>query len=76
MEANKGGAVLAWVGGVLDDCHLEDPSWRKNFCEEASVMVESGGLAGLQLNIEPCHSFEPGYLDLVRELREALAEDS
>jgi len=38
--------------------------------------VRDQGLAGIQLNIEPCPSFTPGYLELLAELRTALPAGS
>ena len=76
VQANSDGQVLAWVGGVQEDCSLTEPSWRKNFCEDATKLVSEAGLAGIHLNIEPCPSFEPGYLKLLDELRVALPEGS
>ncbi len=34
--------------------------------------MRRSGIAGVHLNIEPCPSFEPGYLELLDELRAAL----
>lgn len=73
-QANRGGRVLAWVGGVLEDCRLTDPAWRHNFARDCATLVEEAGLDGVQVNIEPCSSFQPGYLELLQDLRRELPE--
>lgn len=68
--------ILPWTGGVLHrDVHLADPRWRADFVEEARALVELGA-DGVQLNIEPMPSFEPGYLELLAELRAGLGPDA
>ncbi len=75
VEANQGGAVLAWVGGVLGQhCFPSQPQWRHSFAEACGTLVARTGIAGVQLNIEPCPSFEPGYLELLDDLRAALPD--
>jgi hypothetical protein len=75
VHANREGDVLAWVGGVLGQhCFPSLPQWRKSFADECSNLVRRTGIAGIQLNIEPCPSFEPGYLELLDDLRAALPD--
>lgn len=74
--ANPDGQVLAWVGGVLEDCRLTDKSWRQNFANDCAELVREAKLDGVQVNIEPCPSFEPGYLELLEDLRKTLPEGS
>lgn len=77
VKANPDGQVLAWVGGILGaDAHPENPGWRAQFARSCGDLVETTGLAGIQLNIEPCPSFTPGYLELLEDLREALPRGS
>ena len=73
VRANEGGQVLAWVGGVLHQ-HVapSNRAWRGRFVRSAAALVRRSGIAGIHLNIEPCPSFEPGYLELLDELRVAL----
>ena len=73
VEANRGGQVLAWVGGVLDHhCFPDDAEWRTAFARSCSDLVRRSGIAGIQLNIEPCASFTEGYLELLEDLRKAM----
>ncbi len=73
VAANPHGQVLAWVGGVLDEhAFPEDPLWRARFAAGCAALVRDSGIAGVQLNIEPCPSMAPGYLDLLDDLRRAL----
>ena len=71
--ANRTGEVLAWVGGVVGkQCFIGDRIWRQRFVRSCGNMVQEHALAGIHLNIEPCASFEPGYLPLLEELRATL----
>ena len=77
VEANRGGQVLAWVGGVLDDhCPVDDSEWRRSFARSRSSLVNRAGIAGIQLNIEPCPSWTEGYLPLLDEMRAELPTGS
>lgn len=73
VSANRGGQVLAWVGGVLDDhCPVAEVEWRTAFVRSCAALVKQTGIAGIQLNIEPCPSWTDGYLQLLEELRPGL----
>lgn len=77
VAVNTGGQVLAWVGGVLhESCHPSEAAWRARFAAGCADLVTRTGVAGIHLNIEPCPSWEPGYLELLTELRAALPPDS
>lgn len=73
VRHNPEGQVLAWVGGVLDEnCFPGDPAWRTRFAGGCAALVRATGIAGVQLNIEPCPPGTPGYLELLDDLRRAL----
>lgn len=77
VQANRGGQVLAWVGGVLDDqCPVAEVEWRRAFVASCAALVRQTGIAGIQLNIEPCPSWTDGYLPLLEELRAGLPQRS
>jgi hypothetical protein len=64
--------VLPWTGGVLDrDVRLDDEEQRRAFAEHMQWFTEHGA-DGVHLNIEPLPSFEPGFLDLLREVKAAI----
>ena len=73
IEANAGGSVLAWVGGVVGKQAFPSyPRWREAFARSCAHRLEEHALSGIHLNIEPCESFLPGYLETLDELRDAL----
>lgn len=77
VAANRSGQVLAWVGGVLeDDCPVGEVEWRQTFVRSCASLIERSGIAGIQLNIEPCPSWTPGYLELLDELKAGLPAGS
>ncbi|MGE0491099.1 MAG: glycosyl hydrolase family 18 protein [Vulcanimicrobiota bacterium] len=70
---NHQGQVLAWVGGMVgEDAFPERPQWRRTFAQACARLVKEGELDGISLNLEPCPSFTPGFLELLEELRVAL----
>jgi hypothetical protein len=77
VEANQGGQVLAWVGGVLDvHCPVGEVGWRRSFVVACADLVKRTGIAGIQLNIEPCPPRTTGYLELLDELKAGLPSGS
>lgn len=70
---NPHGQVLAWVGGMVgEDAFPERPEWRRAFAASCAELVTRAELAGISLNLEPCPSFTPGFLELLEELRATL----
>ncbi len=76
LDRSDGIEVIPWIGGILDaHCFPRKPEWRAKFCKSvADLFDRHPRLAGVQVNIEPLASFEPGYLELLDELRVALPE--
>ena len=74
LDHFEGFRVMPWVGGVRgDSARVDDPVWRAGFCRAvAELMDRHPRLAGVQANVEPCPSGNPGLLLLLDELRVAL----
>lgn len=74
LDRTEGVQVIPWIGGILDaHCIPRKSEWRATFCKSVADLFERHPrLAGVQLNIEPMESNEPGYLELLDELRAAL----
>ncbi len=73
VDANARGSVLAWVGGVVGkQAFPARRTWRDQFASSCRGMVDVHGLAGVHINIEPCTSFEEGYLETLEAVRVAL----
>ena len=62
---------LPWVTGNLDHLNLSFPTWRQGFVDQLEQLKEQE-VRGIHLNIEPVSDSEPGYLDLLREIRSEL----
>jgi hypothetical protein len=77
LAGMPGTRVVPWVGGVLDvHAFPDDPAWRAAFTGSVvDLLTTHPGLAGVQVNIEPCPSGHEGYLALLTELREAMPAD-
>ncbi len=77
MEQQAPGiAVLPWTGGLLDrDVRLQDEQQRAAFAEHMAALVAMGA-EGVQLNVEPLPSFEPGYLELLGEVKRAIGPEA
>lgn len=66
--------VIPWTGGVLHkDVHPKDANLRRAFAEHARQIVALGA-DGIQLNVEPLPTNEPGYRDLLREVKSAIGD--
>jgi|TARA_B100000315_G_scaffold229240_1_gene238697 hypothetical protein len=59
---------LPWVTGDLEQLDLFSPIWRKAFIDQLEQLRHQGA-RGIHLNIEPISDSEPGYLDLLHEIR-------
>lgn len=67
--------VLPWTGGVFQrDVWLDDFEQRRAFVEHMRFFTEQGA-DGVHLNIEPMPSFEPGYLELLHEVKRSIGDD-
>lgn len=66
--------VFAWIGGVNGaQVFPEDPEFRRAFASSAAdLCARHPRLAGVQLNVEPCESGDPGFILLLTELRKTL----
>ena len=66
--------VIPWTGGNLGtDVHLLDEKQRSAFVEHARRIVALGA-DGVHLNVEPLPSWEPGFRELLREVKAAIGE--
>jgi hypothetical protein len=65
---------LAWMGGIAARLPVADPDWRSAVVETAE-RLRSEGFDGIHLNIEPLEDHHPGYLELLRALREHFGHD-
>jgi hypothetical protein len=64
--------VIPWTGGIMNsDVQLLDETQRRAFAKQAGHLIALGA-DGVQLNIEPLPSGAPGYLDLLREVKNAI----
>ena len=63
--------VLPWIGAA--GVNLRWERWRQNFCASAAELLRKHPrLAGVHVNLEPMRSGDREYLQLLRELRQAL----
>lgn len=68
--------VIPWTGGNLtEDVHLHDTRLNAAFAEHAARLVLMGA-AGVHLNIEPLPDGTEAYLELLRQVREAIGPDA
>lgn len=77
LSRTRGARVMPWIGGVLGE-HVfpDDPEWRAAFVGSVvDLLTTHPGLAGVQINVEPCPSGHEGYLALLTELRAAMPPD-
>ncbi len=77
LSHTDGARVIPWVGGVLGEhAWPDDPQWRAAFVGSVvDLLTTHPGLAGVQINIEPCPSGHEGFLALLAELRAAMPAD-
>lgn len=65
-------AVMPWTGGVLGrDVRPTDEEQRKAYAGHMATIAGLGA-DGVHINVEPLPSEEPGYLDLLRDVKEAI----
>lgn len=78
LDALGAKRILPWVGGVLGvSVQPSLPAWRERFVGSVhELLALHPRLAGVQLNVEPCSSEEPGMLALLEELKAALPVDA
>ena len=78
LDALPGRRVLPWVGGIFDvNVYPGETRWRTRFVRSAvELLTRHPRLGGLHLNVEPLPSGNPGYLDLLGELRAAMPASS
>jgi hypothetical protein len=65
---------IPWLGGDTRKLRLADPEWRKSVVATV-MMLRDDGFHGVHLDLEPVHDNEPGYLELLDELRAALGKE-
>jgi hypothetical protein len=67
--------VMPWTGGVLArDVRLTDRTQRRKFAKHTAKLADLGA-DGVHINIEPLPSGEPGYIDLLESVKEAMGPD-
>ena len=76
LQILSGIRVMPWVGGVEGkQVTLGDPQWRDAFARSIRILLTRyPGLAGIHINIEPCPSGDPDFLELLDQVRAALPE--
>ncbi|HUW56091.1 MAG TPA: glycoside hydrolase family 18 protein [Planctomycetota bacterium] len=69
--------VMPWVGGVRGVQALpHDSTWRSRFAEAIRALLEAHPrFAGIHVNIEPCPSGTPDFLQTLEAVREAIPRD-
>jgi hypothetical protein len=65
---------VPWLGGDTRRLHLPEAAWRARVVRTA-VELRDAGFRGVHLDLEPVLDGEPGYLELLAELRAALGRD-
>jgi hypothetical protein len=67
--------VTPWTGGVLDrDVRPTDQKQRDAYAGHMANITDLGA-DGVHINVEPLPSQEPGYLELLRTVKEAIGAD-
>jgi len=76
LDHFEGFKVIPWIGGVLGvQCKPESSKWRANFVSSAIELLQSHPrLAGVQINIEPMPTGNPGFLILLEDLRRVMPD--
>lgn len=74
LDIFQGFRVIMWIGGHDGEgARLNEPQWRAAFTKSAVGLITAHPrLAGVQVNIEPVHTGDTNYLQLLDELRIAL----
>lgn len=62
---------LAWLGGLVQRFDMEDPAWRRASVDTIERLRDEG-FDGVHLNIEPLEDHHPGYIDLLKLVRQRL----
>ena len=71
QRRNPDTMYLPWVTGDSEHLNLSSSAWRQAFIDQLEQLRRQG-VRGIHLNIEPVSDSEPGYLDLLSEIRSAL----
>lgn len=74
LDETAGLRVVPWIGGVYDaSAFPASPRWRAALSRSVrQLLTAHPRLAGVQVNVEPWPSGDPGGLRLLEELRAAL----
>jgi len=62
------GVFLAWLGARVEKVELDSAEWRANVVTQ-NEHLRAEGFDGVHFNLEPLRDAEPGYLDLLAEVR-------
>ena len=60
---------LPWISGNADELPLQDPNWR-NRAIQSMGKLNSSGIKGVHLDFEPINNNHPGYVELLKEIRD------
>lgn len=76
LDGFEGIDVIPWIGGVLGrHAFPEEAAWRATFAGSVVDLLDTHPrLAGVQVNIEPLPSGDPGFLALLDELNAAMPD--
>jgi hypothetical protein len=69
-KMTPGVVYLPWIGGNARTLRIADPAWRAAFLQTLG-RLHAAGFGGVHLDFEPVTSFQPGYLELLEEIRAA-----
>jgi exosortase K len=60
---------LPWLSGHASELPLQDPEWRNRVIQSLG-RLSAAGVTGIHLNIEPIRNEHPGYVELLRGIRD------
>ena len=66
--------LLAWVGARVETIPLDEAPFQRNLIA-ALGGLRAAGFDGVHLDFEPMADYEPGYLELLSRVREAMGPD-
>ena len=66
--------IFAWVGARIENIPLESASYRQTLIRSLRIL-QSEGFDGVHFDFEPMHDYEPGYLELLTEVRDDIGAD-
>jgi len=59
---------LPWLGGLTSRLDITNPEWHRSFITTLEQLHDAG-FRGVHLDIEPINDHQPGYIDLLKNIR-------